>query len=189
MRNRIKVLFIMCLVIPGLLFTISCTKEKPPVSDTGTSSSSADETAAAAKAKADADAARAKADADAAAAAASAAAQAALDEFINANVLFAFESDVLDDSAKAILLNKSAYLRANPGLNVTVQGHCDDRGTLEFNQALGDRRAKSAKNYLLDLGIDASRLNTISYGEENPIDPGQNDAAWAKNRRAQFVIE
>ncbi len=70
-----------------------------------------------------------------------------------------------------------------------IEGHCDERGTNEYNIALGDRRANSAKNFLINLGIAASRLTTISYGEERPLDPGHKIQAWAKNRRAQFVIE
>jgi len=83
----------------------------------------------------------------------------------------------------------SEYLRANPGVRVTVEGHCDERGTNEYNMALGDRRADSAKDFLVNLGIGADRLNAISYGEERPIAMGQNEASWAKNRRAQFVFE
>ena len=72
---------------------------------------------------------------------------------------------------------------------VVSEGHCDDRGTLEYNLALGERRAQSARAYLIDLGISSSRLTTISYGEERPLDTGRNEEAWAKNRRSQFVIK
>jgi peptidoglycan-associated lipoprotein len=70
-----------------------------------------------------------------------------------------------------------------------VEGHCDEQGTEEYNLALGDRRAQAAAEYLIQLGIGSNRLESISYGEEQPFDPGHNEAAWAKNRRAQFVIE
>jgi peptidoglycan-associated lipoprotein len=79
-------------------------------------------------------------------------------------------------------------MRTNQDLTVTVEGHCDERGTGTYNMALGDRRAESAKNFLINLGISANRLSTISYGEERPIATGQNEVAWAKNRRAQFQI-
>ena len=69
-----------------------------------------------------------------------------------------------------------------------IEGHCDERGTAEYNIALGERRARSAMDFLVDLGISASRLSTVSYGEERPLDPRHNEAAWAKNRRAHFVI-
>ena len=74
-------------------------------------------------------------------------------------------------------------------VTVTIQGHCDERGTNEYNLALGDRRADSTKTFLVDLGISASRLTTVSYGEERPVDPRHNEEAWAKNRRAHFVID
>jgi peptidoglycan-associated lipoprotein len=72
---------------------------------------------------------------------------------------------------------------------IVIEGHCDERGTAEYNIALGERRAKSVKRYLINLGVDSSQLSTISYGEERPADPGHNEAAWAKNRRAEFVIQ
>jgi len=93
-------------------------------------------------------------------------------------------------SAEAIgALNElAAFLKANAGLKVSVEGHCDERGTNEYNLALGERRAKAAYDYLAAQGIDASRLSTVSYGEEKPADPGQNEEAWAKNRRDEFVL-
>ena len=72
---------------------------------------------------------------------------------------------------------------------MTIGGHCDERGTNEYNLALGERRAESAKNFLVSLGVNASRLKTISYGEEKPVDTGHDEAAWSKNRRAHFVTE
>jgi peptidoglycan-associated lipoprotein len=79
-------------------------------------------------------------------------------------------------------------MKANPNIKARIEGHCDERGTNEYNLALGDRRANSAKEFLLNLGIAENRLTTISHGEEKPIDPGHDEAAWAKNRRAQFAI-
>ena len=94
--------------------------------------------------------------------------------------LKADESKVLDENA--------AWLKANPKSIVTIEGHCDERGTVEYNLALGERRAKVAMDYLVSLGIKADRLKTISYGKSKPIDPGHDEAAWAKNRRAHFVL-
>jgi peptidoglycan-associated lipoprotein len=108
--------------------------------------------------------------------------------FVNENIHFGFDSFVLSGQAQQILNSKADYLRANTGITVTVEGHCDERGTEAYNIALGERRAESVKNFLVNLGISANRLNTISYGEERPIAMGQNEAFWAKNRRAQFVI-
>ena len=83
---------------------------------------------------------------------------------------------------------KAAFMKANPKIKARIEGHCDERGTNEYNLALGDRRANSAKEFLLNLGIAESRLTSISHGEEKPVAMGKNEAAWAKNRRAQFVI-
>jgi len=109
--------------------------------------------------------------------------------FENQDIQFEFDSIQLTPVAQEILTKKAAWLRANPNAKVTIEGHCDSRGTNEYNLALGEGRAQSAKAFLVDLGIDPSRLNTISYGEERPIDRAQTEEAWAKNRRAHFVIE
>jgi peptidoglycan-associated lipoprotein len=87
-----------------------------------------------------------------------------------------------------VLKENSALLMKHPMMKFQIEGHCDERGTGEYNLALGERRANSTKDYLASLGIDASRIVTISYGEEMPLDPKQNEEAWAKNRRAHFVI-
>ena len=87
------------------------------------------------------------------------------------------------------LLNSNAeWLRQNPDVMVRIEGHADERGDSEYNLALGEKRAMSVRNYLVDLGIDPQRLYTVSYGEERPADPGHNEEAWAKNRRAEFVV-
>ncbi len=115
--------------------------------------------------------------------------QAAKARFENEDIYFEFDSIQLAPEALEILTKKGEWLRENPAATVTIEGHCDNRGTNEYNLALGEGRAQSAKTYLMDLGIDISRLNTISYGEERPLDPQQTEGAWAKNRRAHFVIE
>ena len=118
-----------------------------------------------------------------------AAREAARTVFINENIHFAYDSSVLSDQAQQMLNSKADYLRTNPGVTVTVEGHCDERGPDTYNTVLGERRAESAKNFLVNnLGISANRLNTISYGEKRPIAMGQIEDSWAKNRRAQFVI-
>jgi len=108
--------------------------------------------------------------------------------FENEDVHFEFDSITLSPAAQEILRKKARWLSENPGHFVTIEGHCDNRGTNEYNLALGDRRAHSARMFLVDLGIDESRMQTISYGEERPLDPGENEEAWARNRRAHFVI-
>jgi peptidoglycan-associated lipoprotein len=87
-----------------------------------------------------------------------------------------------------ILDDKAAYLREHPGVRVLVEGHADDRGSNEYNLALGDRRANSAKNYLVKSGVAASRMTTISYGEEQPLCRQQNESCWSRNRRGVFGI-
>ena len=117
-----------------------------------------------------------------------AAREAAKRAFLKEHIHFAFGSSLLSDQARQILHGKAEYLRTNPEIVVTVEGHCDDRGTNAFNIGLGERRAESVKMFLVDLGIGTNRLNTVSYGEERPIAVGHDEASWAKNRRAQFVI-
>ncbi len=114
---------------------------------------------------------------------------AAKNRFANQNVHFDFDSAQLSSMAKMLLKEKAEWLRANSVDFVTIEGHCDERGTTDYNIALGERRAIAAKNYLLNLGISASRLTTVSFGEEKPLDSGQNEEAFRKNRRAQFVIK
>jgi peptidoglycan-associated lipoprotein len=103
-------------------------------------------------------------------------------------VFFAFDSTELEAEGRAALEANAALLRRYATWVVTVEGHCDERGTAEYNLALGERRAFAAKNYLVSLGIEGKRLNTVSYGKEFPFDPGKTDEAYAKNRRAHFVI-
>lgn len=109
--------------------------------------------------------------------------------FENDDIYFEFDSIRLSPEAQEILTQKAAWLRKNPAARITIEGHCDDRGTNEYNLALGEGRANSARAYLVDLGIKESRITTISYGEERPIATGQNEEAWARNRRAHFVID
>ena len=114
---------------------------------------------------------------------------AAVQIFTNEDIYFDFDSSALRDAAKDLLSQKAEWLRANPNASVIVEGHCDERGTSAYNIALGDSRAESAKSYLFALGVDATQLSKISYGEERPAGPGKGEQAWAKNRRAHFVIE
>src|SRR5215831_4151153 len=101
---------------------------------------------------------------------------------------FSLDSSEIDPTAKSVLDGNAALLRQNPTWIITIEGHCDERGTAEYNLALGERRAGAALTYLMSLGIPANRLKTVSYGKEFPFEPGHDDAAWAKNRRAHFVI-
>ncbi len=102
-------------------------------------------------------------------------------------VHFAFDSYALDGQAQSILDNDAKLLRDHPDWSVTIGGHCDERGTVEYNQALGEKRANAVRDYLVAAGVNASNLRTVSYGKEMPLDDGHNEEAWAKNRRAAFT--
>jgi len=102
-------------------------------------------------------------------------------------VYFAYDSFTLDDGARAALDANAKLLRDNASLSVSVDGHCDERGTVEYNQALGQKRAEAVSQYLGDQGIEASRFRVMSYGKERPADEGHDEAAWAKNRRVEFT--
>ncbi len=109
--------------------------------------------------------------------------------FPEVDVLFNFDRYALTDDSREILKEKADWLEMNGDIRVLIEGHCDERGTNAYNLALGERRAAAVKRYLIQLGIDEERLSTISYGEEMPLDPSTNEAAWAINRRVHFVIE
>lgn len=104
------------------------------------------------------------------------------------DVFFAFDSSQLTWEARQALAEDARILRGVPDLAVVVEGHCDERGTVEYNLALGDQRARAAMEYLLSLGVPAGRMTVVSLGKERPLDPASNEAAWARNRRAHFVV-
>jgi peptidoglycan-associated lipoprotein len=110
-------------------------------------------------------------------------------EFENEDIYFAFDSAALSRRAQEKLREKARWMKQYPTVSAVIEGHCDERGTSEYNLALGDRRAESAKAYMVNLGISPARLVTISYGEERPADPRHTEEAWARNRRAHFEIE
>ena len=101
---------------------------------------------------------------------------------------FDYDKAIIRAGDASVLDQKVAILQANPGLNIRISGHCDERGSDEYNLALGNRRATAAKQYIVSHGIDAGRIETVSYGEERPIDPGHNEEAWAKNRRDETDV-
>ena len=103
-------------------------------------------------------------------------------------ILFETDSYAIDDDDRSVLDSQVAWLQANTNVRVTIEGHCDERGTREYNLALGDRRANAAKNYLAARGIDPSRMSVISYGKERPEALGSDEGAWAQNRRAVTVV-
>lgn len=113
-------------------------------------------------------------------------------DFINTagdKVFFAFDSSAISADAASTLKAQAEWLKKNKNVNAVVEGHADERGTREYNLALGERRANAAKQYLVSRGVEASRLTTVSYGKEKPEVLGSNEAAWAQNRRAVTVIK
>ncbi len=104
------------------------------------------------------------------------------------DIHFDYDQDVLRPGDRKILDAHAGWLMKNPDATVMIEGNCDERGTEEYNLALGQRRADAAKKYLIELGVDAKRMSTISYGEDRPVDPGHDEEAWARNRNDHFVL-
>ncbi len=192
-------IFVMTLMLCFLVTVSACSKKKPAVDPMETYPSESAMTGADAEAEAEA-AAQALAEEELQAereteAARQAAREAALKQeearsaFVNEDIYFNFDDASLSADARMVLKDKIDWLRNNPNATVLIEGHCDERGTSEYNIALGQRRAESVKMYLVNAGISPSRLSTISYGEERPVDFASNESAWAKNRRAHFKIQ
>jgi peptidoglycan-associated lipoprotein len=104
------------------------------------------------------------------------------------DINFDFDSSIIRPDAREILKANADFLLKNKAATIVIEGHCDEKGTAEYNMALGQRRAQETKNYLVNVGINESIIRTISYGKERPLDPASNEEAWAKNRRAHFVV-
>jgi peptidoglycan-associated lipoprotein len=104
------------------------------------------------------------------------------------DAFFEYAEATLSSDAQSALTTSANWLKSNPKYSLLVEGHCDERGTEQYNLALGDKRAQQAKDYLVASGVDASRIRTVSYGEERPFDPGHDESAWGQNRRAHLVL-
>ncbi|MDI6687310.1 MAG: peptidoglycan-associated lipoprotein Pal [Desulfobacterales bacterium] len=195
MRKKLWISLVLLLVIPGVLCIASCAKKavKPDSAEVVSAEDEAAKKAAAEAAKKaeQEELARQRAIEEQRLKEEQAAREkmAARNMFINENIYFDFDKYNLLPVAQQVLQKKADWLSNNPNVSVIIEGHCDERGTNEYNLALGDRRAESARNYLINLGIAGSRLTTVSYGEERPVDSGHDEVAWAKNRRAHFEIE
>ena len=170
MQKKKWIYWAMLLVIPGLMFTVSCQKKLVDATPEPVVQEEVIEEVVVKEEVVVVEAPRTP------------------DVVMQEDIYFEFDKSTLTPAAQDNLLQKAEWLRENPDTTVTIGGHCDNRGTNEYNLALGDRRAESAKAFLVDLGIDASRLTAISYGEERPVDPRNNEEAWAKNRRDHFVV-
>jgi len=173
MQKKKWIFLALLLVIPGLMFSVSCQKK---LVDASPEPMAKEEPAPEPK------------PAPAPAPAPAPVAYKAPGVVMQEDIYFDFDKATLTPSAQDNLLKKAEWLRENSDVTVTVEGHCDARGTNEYNLALGDRRAESAKSFLVDLGIAASRITTISYGEERPVCTQQDEECWAKNRRGNFVV-
>lgn len=101
-------------------------------------------------------------------------------------IYFAFDSSAIDEQSRAVIEAHAAHLLKNPRIKIGLEGHCDERGTREYNLALGERRAQAVEKLMKALGVPGTQLETVSYGEEKPVDPGHDESAWRKNRRVKF---
>ena len=186
MQKKLWIHLALLLIIPGLLFMASCAKKTVKSDTSATAVEEQQQAQEAAQAK------EQQAAAEASQMAEETAQRDAMmlkNMFESENIYFEFDSAALSPVAQGVLSGKADFLRDNPGAQVIIEGHCDERGTPEYNLALGDRRAESAKSFLVNLGIDSARFTTVSYGEESPVDTGHNEDAWSQNRRAKFLIE
>ncbi|MCK5836992.1 MAG: peptidoglycan-associated lipoprotein Pal [Desulfobacula sp.] len=196
MKKKLWMNLMAAVLVAGLFMTVSCAKKTIVSEPTTIEDQAKIEAEAKAKAEAESRAEEARIKAQelqdqmaSEQAQAEAKITAAQNRFTNQNIHFDFDSSELSSMAKTLLKEKAEWVTDNPGVHVTIQGHCDERGTTEYNLALGERRAMAAKNYLLNLGISNSRLISISFGEEKPLDLGSSEEAYRKNRRAQFVLK
>lgn len=188
-KKILVVLMVVAFSCSFMLFTASCAKKagqveqvaKPDSGKPAVTPKAGDDDAAR-KARAAAEAKR-RAEREAAARL-----RAQMDTFENKKIYFDFDKSELKPQAKASLTEKAQFLRSNPEFSVRIDGHCDERGTNEYNLALGERRAEAAFKFLNALGISGSRMQTRSYGEEMPADPGHSEGAWAQNRRDEFKL-
>ncbi len=196
MGKKIGVNLLTVLLVAGLFFTVSCAKktvvsepegtqiEQEETTTGETEQMTGDEMTAAEKAKQrELEEQRLKEQRE------KEARKAAKARFVNKNIHFEFDKSELTAKAQQILKKKAGWLEKNPDEDVLIEGHCDERGTTEYNLALGERRAQAARDFLINMGISSSRISYVSYGEEKPLDPASNPEAWAKNRRAEFVIK
>jgi peptidoglycan-associated lipoprotein len=172
MQKKMWLMIAFLLVIPGLLFTLGCQKKAVSQAKAPASAPAPAPAPAAQPTPAPAPAAKAPSDWN----------------IMRNDIYYDFDKSTLTPMTQDTLMRHAAWLRDNSDVTVTIEGHADERGTNEYNLALGDRRADSAKAYLVDLGIPASRLTTISYGEERPLCTQKDEGCWAKNRRGHFVI-
>ncbi len=198
MTKKIWIVLTLMMVLPAMALMTSCSKKKI-YSDPSASQASDDAARDAERARQDAlarqrafDEQRLKdqtAGRSGAGAGLDSGKSATRSSFVSEDIYFEYDSAALIPEARDVLKRKAEWLRSNPGVSVIIEGHTDSRGTVAYNLALGERRAESAMSFLVDLGIPASGLTTISFGKEKPANPGQGETAWAVNRRVHFEIK
>jgi peptidoglycan-associated lipoprotein len=182
MRKTFFILPFTALCILSLLFVSGCTKKTVLKEE-----AAAKEGKAAAESKPQQTAAKGDADAKAKPAKESAAGVSSKNLYEMADIRFDFDAYTLKDESRETLKKHAEWLNKNQKVAITIEGYCDERGTAEYNLALGERRAAEAKKYIVKLGVAEKRVSTVSYGKERPLDPGHDEAAWAKNRRDRFA--
>ncbi len=190
MRKNFWIILALVFILPTMLFTVSCAKKAVKVEEPMAETQPVVDDQAAKDREAAAAAERERLEAERLMAEEAQRANMTKREmFSSEDIYFEFDSAALLPGAQQILVSKADYMRAMNNLTVTVEGHCDERGTDAYNLALGERRAEAAKAFLLDMGVNPAQVSIISYGEERPMDLGNNEEAWAKNRRAHFAID
>lgn len=177
-KSRISVITMMVVLMVCFLWMTGCAQKAVQTGDTSAP-------AAAAKVEP----AKPAAQPDAVAKETKAAVAAAPAELTFADIYFDFDKSVLRAKDRELLKAHAAVMAKNKNYTILVEGNCDERGTTEYNLALGERRANEAAKYLISLGVEKERVKTISYGKERPVDPGHNEEAWSKNRRDHFVVK
>ncbi len=182
MKSKWMVILAVLLIVPALMMTTGCSKKAMKKDAMGSQTADGSQSDADRQKALEEERLRQEAEKKRAM-------EMAKSKFTNEHVYFAYDSAVLDEVAQELIKSKAGWLKENPGAKLLISGHCDERGTVEYNLALGDRRAESAKRFLVDLGVDAGTVQTVSYGKEQPLDPGDNEEAWARNRRAQFNLQ
>lgn len=193
MKKRMSAVLIAFVFVCSSLLLSSCAKKQVQVSDTVSPQAAEQKVDDAAKAKAEEEAGKGTEEE-----ATNQARQRELEKrkafdaqfrmFESQHIYFAFDKSDLTAESQALLKQKANWLRDNASYSVRIDGHCDERGTNEYNLALGERRAHAAKKFLTDLGISGDRIASLSYGEERPAAPGHNEQAWSKNRRDGFKL-
>ncbi len=184
MINGLNVLAVVCLV---LLLTAACAKKQVQVSPTSPSDVSVSDDTGNTESLTDIAAVREKR-IEAIKSPDQGEGEVRPEDIFSDKIYFDYDRSDLNDHARSSLKKIAAALRSNPSYSIDIAGHCDERGTIEYNLALGERRARSAKKFLLALGISGDRISTVSYGEERPVDPMSAEEAWAKNRRDEFTL-